>query len=308
MPENGLMITLPRLKKNSVIVIGGPTASGKSGLAVDIAKTYGGEVVNADSMQVYRGLPVLSAVPSAEERQGIPHHLYEIYEPFVNGTVVDWLAAATAEIRDIWQRGCVPVVVGGTGMYLDNLINGTTPIPEPDEKIRQQILSLQRQMNAEEFYQKLQEVDAAGAALLKPNDTTRVRRAYEIFVQTGMSVAEWYRKPMVQKLPEADFVTVKLVPPADVLDERCYLRFDKMIEAGAVDEVRQLLTMGLDEKLPAMKMLGVPELAGYIRGEYSLDKAVAAAKLHTRQYAKRQRTWFRNKMNALVVFDSIYQN
>lgn len=308
MPENGLMITLPRLKKNSVIVIGGPTASGKSGLAVDIAKTYGGEVVNADSMQVYRGLPVLSAVPSAEERQGIPHHLYEIYEPFVNGTVVDWLAAATAEIRDIWQRGRIPVVVGGTGMYLDNLINGTTPIPEPDEKIRQQILSLQRQMSAEEFYQKLQEVDAAGAALLKPNDTTRVRRAYEIFVQTGMSVAEWYRKPMVQKLPEADFVTIKLVPPADVLDERCYFRFDKMIEAGAVDEVRQLLTMGVDEKLPAMKMLGVPELAGYIRGEYSLDKAVAAAKLHTRQYAKRQRTWFRNKMNALVVFDSIYQN
>ncbi len=300
------MIELPSLKENSVVVIGGPTASGKSGLAIDIAKAYNGEVINADSMQIYRGLPVLSAVPSLEERQGIPHHLYEIYEPSVNGTVVDWLNLAVAKIREVWARGKLPVVVGGTGMYLDNLVNGTTPIPEPDEKIRQQILSLQRRMNVDEFYERLRQVDAAGAAMLNPNDTTRVRRAYEIFEQTGISIAEWYQKPMVKKLPEANFITIKLVPSAEVLDERCYLRFDKMIAAGAVDEVRRLLQLGLDEKLPAMKMLGVPELANYVRGKCSLDKSVEEAKLHTRQYAKRQRTWFRNKFEADVVFDKIY--
>ena len=300
------MIELPALKLNSVVVIGGPTASGKSGLAINVAKMYNGEVINADSMQVYRGLPILSAVPSLEERQGIPHHLYEIYEPSVSGTVVDWLNLAVAKIREVWARGKLPVVVGGTGMYLDNLVNGTTPIPEPDEKIRQQILSLQGQLNAEEFYERLRQIDAAGAAMLNPNDTTRVRRAYEIFEQTGMSIAEWYQKPMVKKIPEADFVTIKLVPPADVLDERCYRRFDMMVEAGAVDEVRRLLQLRLDEKLPSMKMLGVPELTGFVQGECSLDKSVEAAKLHTRQYAKRQRTWFRNKFEADVVWEGIY--
>ncbi len=300
------MIELPELNACSVVVIGGPTASGKSGLAIDIAKAYNGEVINADSMQVYQGLPILSAVPSLEERQGIPHHLYEIYEPSVNGTVVDWLDLAVVKIHEIWERGKLPVVVGGTGMYLDNLVNGTTPIPEPDEKIRQQILSLQRQLGTEEFYDRLRQIDAAGAAMLNPNDTTRVRRAYEIFEQTGMSIAEWYQKPMVKKLPEADFVTIKLVPPAEVLDERCYRRFDMMVEAGAVDEVRRLLQFKLDEKLPAMKMLGVPELADFVHGKCSLDKSVEVAKLHTRQYAKRQRTWFRNKFEANIFLDEIY--
>ncbi len=300
------MIEPDNIKPNSVIVIAGPTASGKSALALDIARRYGGEIVNADSMQVYQGTPVISAVPSAAERAEIPHHLYEVYHPSVNGTVVDWLERAAAAVRDVWSRGRLPVVAGGTGMYIDNLINGTTPIPEPQPEIREQVRQLAAELGQEGLYALLQKEDAAGAAKLSPNDTTRVRRAYEIFLQTGISIVEWYRRPMIKKLPEADFCVIKIIPDAKELDERCYRRFDLMMENGALDEVRYLLSLGLDKNMPAMKMLGVPELASYLSGSRSLPEAVDAAKLHTRQYAKRQRTWFRNKLTAEISLDRCF--
>lgn len=288
------MIVLENIKPNSVVIVAGPTASGKSALALELAQKYNGEIINADSMQVYAGTPIISAAPSAQEKELIPHHLYEIYPPSQNGTVVDWLNLATQKIREVWGRGKLPVVVGGTGMYIDNLINGTTPIPEPQPEIRRQVAAL------DNVYQWLQSHDAAAAAMLNPADSTRVRRAAEIFLQTGESIAEWYQRPMVKYLPEAQFRTVKIIPPAEELDNRCYQRFDKMMEAGALDEVRSLLALGLAPNLPAMKMLGVPELAAYLRGETTLAEAVALAKLHTRQYAKRQRTWFRNKLAAEI--------
>ena len=283
---------MAEIKKNSVVVVAGPTASGKSALALDLAQRLGGEIVNADSMQVYAGLSIISAAPGAEERWQIPHHLYEIYPPAQNGTVVDWLRLAAGAIRDVWRRGRLPIAVGGTGMYIDNLINGTTPIPEPDPEIRREVAAMA------DVWNWLCEHDAAAAAMLNPADSTRVRRAAEIFLQTGKSVAEWYREPMVKHLPEAEFRVIKIIPPAAELDQRCYLRFDRMMAAGALEEVRWLAAQNLPPNLPAMKMLGVPELLGFLRGENSLEEAVALAKLHTRQYAKRQRTWFRNKLPA----------
>lgn len=300
------MIELDNINPNTVIVIAGPTASGKSALALDIARRYGGEIINADSMQVYQGTPVISAVPSAAERAEIPHHLYEIYHPSVNGTVVDWLERAAAAVREIWGRGRLPVVAGGTGMYIDNLINGTTPIPEPQREIREQVRQLAAELGQKGLYALLQQKDPAGAAKLSPNDTTRVRRAYEIFLQTGISIADWYQRPMIKKLPEADFRVVKIIPETAELDERCYRRFDMMIKYGALDEVRYLLSLHLDKNIPAMKMLGVPELALYLSGSLSLSESVDLAKIHTRQYAKRQRTWFRNKLSAEITLNKCF--
>ena len=294
------MVELAQLGSNSVIIVAGPTASGKSALALQLAQKYQGEIVNADSMQIYRGLPILSAALSEEDKKIVPHHLYEIYEPAVNGTVVDWLDLAVAKIQEIRQRGNIPLVVGGTGMYIDNLLNGTTPIPPTDENIRQRVMAWQQELGQAALYEKLQQTDPQGAALVKPNDTTRVRRALEIFCQTGISIVEWFKRPLLKRLPDADFHVVKIIPPTPELDERCYQRLDIMLQQGALQEVEKLLELKLNPSLPAMKMLGVPELASYLQGRVSLTEARNLAKLHTRQYAKRQRTWFRNKLPAEV--------
>ena len=295
------MIELGDISKNTVVVIAGPTASGKSGLALDLALRYNGEIVNADSMQVYAGTPIISAAPSEAEKKLVPHHLYEIYPPQKNGTVVDWLKLAVECIREIWQRGNLPIVVGGTGMYIDNLINGTTPIPEPTPEVRKQISEMKN------VYAWLLENDKEAAAMLNANDTTRVKRAAEIFLQTGQSIADWYQKPMVKHLSEVNFRVIKIIPPTKELDERCYLRFDKMMDTGALDEVIKLDALHLPANLPAMKMLGVPELLAYLHEEISLEQAVALAKLHTRQYAKRQKTWFRNKLEAEWEISSCFE-
>ncbi len=294
-------------KDNLVIVIAGPTASGKSQLALDIALSVGGAVVNADSMQVYRDTPVLSACPTAEDKALVEHCLYEIWDASKNGSVVEWLELAVAEIRRLWVEGKVPVVVGGTGLYLDNLINGVTPVPETSEAVRHQVKEMLAAEGVNALHERLSEVDPETALRLSRNDTTRVRRALEVFYDTGKPLSVWHKLPMVQKLPEARFDVIKIIPPREELDVRCYRRFDRMIELGAVDEVRALAARGLDKKLPAMRALGVPELLAYVEGNCSLEEAVSLGKLHTRQYAKRQRTWFNHKLPAEKVLTSCYK-
>lgn len=307
MPENTTFEFVGKHLRE-VIVIGGTTASGKSALALDLAQAADGVVINADSMQVYQGLSILSAAPSAEERQKAPHRLYEIYPPHINGTVVDWLERAVAEIRTAWDSGKLPIVTGGTGLYIDNLVNGTTPIPEPDPALRHKILQLAKSEGAAGLYARLKVADEEAAKMVSPKDVTRLRRALEIKLQTGRSIADWYRQPLLKKLPEAHFRIIKIIPETEELDKRCYQRFDKMMDAGAAEEVRKLAALHLDRSLPAMKMLGVPELLGFIEGRSSLEEAVELAKLHTRQYAKRQRTWFKNKLAADMVLNEIYMS
>lgn len=272
---------MPETAEHKIIVIAGPTASGKSGLALDLALALNGEVINADSMQVYKNMPVITACPSAEDKAKVLHHLYEIYEPSVNGTVVDWLNRAEVKIREVWEKGRLPIVVGGTGLYLDNLINGTTPIPECAAEVRSEVRRLAAEKGIGAVYEVLAKVDIAAAERLNPNDTSRVTRAYEVWKQTGITITEWHRRPMVKKLSEAVFNIIKLCPPAEELDSRCYLRFDRMMSAGALEEVRRLTELKLPGNLPAMKALGVPELAAYLNGQCSLEAAVAAGKLHT---------------------------
>ena len=286
------------MSENKVIVIAGPTASGKSALAIDVALVVNGVVVNADSMQVYKDMPVISAVPSAEDREKADHRLYEIYDPSYRGNVVDWLKKAVFEIENIQKEGKTPVVVGGTGLYLENLIKGTTPIPETPEKIRKNVERLFEKKGKEFVFQKLQEVDKETAEKLSQNDTSRIKRAYEVYLHTDIPISEWHRKPLIKYLPQTKFFIIKICPSTEELDKLSYQRFDKMLKEGALDEVQRLYERGLDLNLPAMKALGVPELVGYLTGHLSLRLASQNAKLHTRQYAKRQRTWFKNRLKA----------
>ncbi len=290
----------------NVIVIAGPTASGKSRLAIDLAKELDGIIVNADASQVYGGIPIIAASPSIEDKKEAEHRLYEYLDVSANGNVYDWLDKAVSEIRSIWRDGKLPIVVGGGGLYLDNLINGTTPIPNVKPEIREEIMSFLEQNGVESLYERLKQEDAEAAKMLRPNDTTRVRRALEIFYSTGISISEWYKKPMVQKIPEAEFLTIVLLPDKKFLDERCDTRFEKMLNLGAVDEVKYLISRNLSSDLPAMRAKGVPELIEAIQGKITFDEAVDLAKIHTRQYAKRQLTWFRNKLKADIVFKDCY--
>ncbi|MBP3346403.1 MAG: tRNA (adenosine(37)-N6)-dimethylallyltransferase MiaA [Alphaproteobacteria bacterium] len=293
-------------EKKRVIVIAGPTASGKSQLAIDVAKAANGVVINADSQQVYDCTPLLSACPDDRDKRTVPHRLYEIWGIEKSGSVVEWLNLAAEEIRKAWTEEKTPVVVGGTGLYIDNLINGTTPIPETKPEARARVLEMLENDGVQAVHAKLAEVDREAAARLNRNDTTRVRRAYEVWLDTGKTLTEWHKLPMKKLLPEAAFEVVKILPPQEELDERCFCRFDMMMEAGALQEAEKIYEKKYNDKLPAMRALGLPELLDYLKGRCSKKEAVGQAKLHSRQYAKRQRTWFANKLEAQVVLEHCY--
>lgn len=297
---------MDKQQKKRVIVIAGPTASGKSQLAIDVAKAVNGIVINADSQQVYNCTPLLSACPDDRDKRTVPHRLYEIWGIEKSGSVVEWLNLAAAEIRQAWNEGKIPVVVGGTGLYIDNLINGTTPIPETKPEVRATVLEMLESDGVRALHARLAEVDKEAAVRLNCNDTTRVRRAYEVWLDTGKTLSEWHKLPMKKLLPEAVFEVVKILPPQEELDERCFCRFDMMMEAGALQEAEKIYEKKYNDKLPAMRALGLPELLNFLKGQCSKKEAVGQAKLHSRQYAKRQRTWFANKLEAQVVLEHCY--
>ena len=286
------------MKENTVIVIAGPTASGKSQLAIDLALEFNGVILNADSMQVYQGTPILSAVPNIEDKQKVEHRLYEIFPNTFNGSVIDWLNKIVPEIHSVWKENKIPVIVGGTGLYIDNLINGTTPVPETSKSAHEQTMKLLENIGVQALHEKLKEVDPMTAQRLSPNDTTRVRRAYEVWLDTQIPLSEWHKKPMIKKIPEAKFFVIKIIPTQKELDECCYQRLDIMLKQGALKEVEKVFEQKIDRKLPSMKALGVPEFLNFLDGKISLPEAVDLAKLHTRQYAKRQLTWFKSKLKA----------
>lgn len=290
-----------------VLIIAGPTASGKSQAAVDVAMRCNGVVINADAQQVYCGLPILAAAPSAKDKDLVEHRMYEIWEPEFNGSVVNWLEEAVKTIEEVWKENKLPVVVGGTGLYIDNLLNGTTPIPETSPQIRAEVMKQMAESSSAELHKKLAEFDAETAARLEPNDQTRVRRAYEVWLDTGIKMSEWHCRPRVQKLPRARFLTLRIMPPQTELDQRCYQRFDAMLAQGAIEEVQQMKQKKIDPMLPAMRTIGYRELSDYLDGKFSLQQATEFAKLRSRQYAKRQRTWFGNKLNAEAVLETCYK-
>lgn len=282
-----------------MLVVAGPTASGKSALALAIAEAFAGTVINADSMQIYRELPILTAQPSAAEQARAPHRLYGALPAAERCTAGRWRALALAEIAAAQASGRLPIVTGGTGLYLKALTEGLAPIPDVPPHIREESAALHGRLGAAGFHAALAERDPAMAARLAIGDTQRVRRAYEVFAATGRSIASYQADTAAG---EGRFVTLLLMPPRPALNAACDARCRAMLAAGALDEVRALLAQALPPDLPAMKALGVRELARHIRGELALDEAVTLFQQATRQYAKRQYTWFRHQMPAAQVW------
>ncbi len=291
------------MQTSKIIVIAGPTASGKSALALKIAEELNGVVINADSMQVYKDIPILAASPSAEDTSRAPHKLYAIYDASYRGNVVEWLNLCKKEIDTARKENKTPVVVGGTGLYIESLTKGGTPIPETPIEVRQKVDAMLKDYGLEHLYKELQQIDPDTAEKLSENDTTRIRRALEIWLHTKKNISYWHNEPLKTIYSPDEFVLTYINVPREILDIRGRIRFDAMIKEGALEEATALVNRNLPDSLPAMRALGVQELKAYIKGECLLSQAVENAKLHTRQYAKRQCTWFNNRYKPDICFN-----
>jgi tRNA dimethylallyltransferase len=280
----------------AVALIAGPTASGKSDLAVDLAlglerRGSRGVVINADSAQVYRDLRVLSARPSEGEMRGVEHRLFGAWDGTDPCSAADWAAAAKREVENAQFGGSVPILVGGTGLYIRTLLDGIAPVPPIDPAVREAV----RALPTPEAWTALQAEDPDRAAVLNPADTTRIARALEVVRSTGKPLAHWQTERVGGIGSAIELFPLILLPDREALYRRCDERFARMFEGGAVEEVEALLACHLPPLSPVMRAIGVPEIAGFLRGEWTREEALARGRLATRQYAKRQYTWFRNQ-------------
>jgi tRNA dimethylallyltransferase len=286
-----------------VIIVAGPTSSGKSDLAADIAAEFDGVVINADSMQVYRELPILTAQPSRQHMSRVPHRLFAIASANERFSVGAWLRLAVAEIEDSAARGKLPVVCGGTGLYLKALNEGLAAIPPIPDAVRQATRALYDRIGGAAFQGRLAARDPVTASRLASTDRQRLCRAWDVVETTGKPLSEWHDIASVGPV-DSRCCTVLLMPPRNLIYAACDRRFEAMMAAGALDEVAALARTGIDRELPAMKALGVTDLMAYLAGTATLETAVDRAKRATRNYAKRQMTWFRHQLTPdLTVFE-----
>jgi tRNA dimethylallyltransferase len=278
------------------ILIAGPTASGKSGLALRLAEELGGVVINADSMQVYRELAILTARPQPSELARAPHALYGFVSGAEAYSAGRYATDAARTIDEARSRGRIPIIVGGTGLYFKVLLEGLSPVPAADPAVRAYWRAQAATRPATELHAILAKRDPVTAARLMPTDPQRIVRALEVLESTGRSLADWQTEPGKPVITETGTVRLLAWPERTLLAEAIEARFDAMMKAGALEEVRALVALGLSTELPIMRALGVAPLAAHVAGRQSLDAAVEAAKAETRQYAKRQLTWLKRNM------------
>ncbi len=281
---------------SAIILIAGPTASGKSALALALAEKLGGEIINADSMQVYRDLRIITARPTPDEERRVPHRLYGHVDAAENYSAGRWCTDAAALHAAPRQESRPAIIVGGTGLYFSALTRGLAAVPPIPAKIRNDVRARLASEGPAALHAELTARDPAAGARLMPGDRARVTRALEVVLATGRSILDWHEENMPASLDLARAAKVFLMPARDQLLRNIDARFDAMIAAGALDEVRALAARKLDPSLPEMKAHGVPWLIRYLNGEVTLAEAAEHAKLETRQYTKRQATWFRNQL------------
>ncbi len=282
-----------------MLIIAGPTASGKSALALALAEKFAGTLINADSLQTYRDLRVLTARPDAAALERAPHRLYGYLGAAERGSAADWRALAQDEILAATQARCLPIVAGGTGLYIRALMQGLAPVPDIPDEVRREAIALHRSLGGVRFRERLAALDPAAARRLPAGDTARLVRAFAVVRATGTPLAAWQSRPH-QPAP-CRFAAIHLLPPRDRLYQACERRFAAMIAGGALAEAAALLARRLDPTLPVMKAIGLPELFAHLRGEATLAAAISAGQQATRRYAKRQITWLRHQANADLV-------
>ncbi len=289
-----------KLAPPRAILIAGPTASGKSALAQSVARRHGGEVVNADSMQVYRDLRILTALPTPLEEHTVPHRLFGHVDGAENYSVGRWLEDFKATLDELAARGRVAVVAGGTGLYFKAALQGLSDFPTVPAEVRARVREGARGRPPQELHAELARVDPTTAGQLRPTDPQRILRALEIFAATGRSLAQFQGARTPPLLDPVACPAFFIAPTRPELFARINARFDKMIEAGALDEARALGSRGLDPLLPVMRAHGVPHLLSYFDGRMSLDEAIERGKSDTRHYAKRQVTFARHQLPSFL--------
>jgi tRNA dimethylallyltransferase len=283
-------------ENHKAVLIAGPTASGKSALALALAEAHGGVVVNADSMQVYRDLRVLTARPTREEEAVMPHRLYGHVDAAVNFSAGAWVADAAAVLTEARAQDRLPIFAGGSGLYFKALTRGLSAVPPIPPDVRVDVRARLQRDGVEAVHAILAQRDPASAERLKPRDRIRIARALEVVEATGRSLTDWHRDGLPPLLSPGRFTGVFLSPDRDELYARIDARFDAMLKAGALEEVAALAARRLDPLLPAMKAHGVPALIRHLNNELTLDEAAAIGRADTRHYAKRQFTWFRHQL------------
>lgn len=288
--------------KNFVLIIGGPTASGKSGLALAAAEALNGTVINADSMQVYNGLPILTAQPGADDLAKVPHKLYGTLAPTETCSAARWREMALSEIRAAQKEKRLPVIVGGTGLYIKALLEGLSPIPDIPTHFREEAIALQKQLGNPGFNQELAKRDPDTAAKLDPLNTQRNVRAFEVLLATGKGLAEWQSIPRIGPPEDLKFITIVLAPDRARLYAACDGRFSKMLQRGALEEAKDF-HQRVPQHTSLSKALGYPELLAHLDEKISLAEAATQAQQSTRNYAKRQMTWFRHQVKPDIVLD-----
>jgi tRNA dimethylallyltransferase len=289
-------------KQSKIILISGPTASGKSNFAVKIAKKIQGEIINADSMQVYKNLKVLTARPNKIEQKDIKHHLYGVVylnEKFSTG---QWLELAIKKIKNVHKKKKIPILVGGTGLYFQSLINGLVKIPEIPIKFRNKVRLMSKREGKKKFYKKLLKLDPKVKDKFDPNDTQRSIRAYEIKSYTNISMYDWLSKTK-SEFKDSDFLKLQIETKREKLIERINLRTLGMINGGAIKEVKKFLKLKIRKDQSVNKVIGIAELTQYLNSEITLEEAKGLILIKTRQYAKRQATWARTRMVSWVKID-----
>jgi tRNA dimethylallyltransferase len=285
------------LQENSnAILIAGPTASGKSALALALAQATGGVIINADSMQVYRDLRIITARPTVEEEADVPHRLYGHVDAAVNFSAGSWVTDAARVLAEARAQNRLAIFVGGSGLYFKALTRGLSAVPPIPAGIREGVRARLQRDGVEALHAELAQHDPVSAERLKPRDRTRIARALEVVEATGRSLSDWHRDGLPPLLPPGQFSALFLAADRDALYARIDARYDAMLAAGALEEVAALAARRLDPLLPAMKAHGVPALIRHLRGEITREEAAAIGRADTRHYAKRQFTWFRHQL------------
>ncbi len=294
---------------NRAIIICGPTASGKSQFAHVLASKYNGEIVNADSMQIYKQLKIITSSPLQEQKLELKYHLYNFLDIDKHFSAADYANMAQREIENINEKGKIPFVVGGSGMYIDMLLNGYSTIPSTDADVRENVRALYQELGSAQFFQLLEKADPEVAKILNVNDKQRVQRAYEVISQTGKSILYFQSKGRRRVLEDYQFTTLYILPKRELLYEMCNKRFKEFVNNGAIDEAKYILDNYPNLDASGAKALGLQELMSYLKGQITIENAIEIASAKTRQYAKRQCTWFSHQLRekSEIIYDNLDQ-